>query len=205
MKASKLLALSGLMLPSLAFAHEPGHLDIYYIPSAEVEISIPDLGSADDDGDGFGAKVFAPLGQAQKFFIAGEYQSVSYDESDLDLDQMRVGAGLQSSLQTGALAVYGEYASLDLDDAEADGFGVHGRLSFPLVETVRLFGQLGYLMLEDDSDAELEGLEWSIGASVDFNRNFGGFVDYRQTSLEDDDDIEYDFSDLRLGVSIRFG
>lgn len=208
MNARYALALAGLTLPTIVLAQERAHLDVYYIPSAEVEVTVPDLGGGDDDGDGFGAKVLAPLPISVRTaaVLVGEYQSSSYDDTDLDLDQMRIGGGIQSMvLQGGLFTVYGEYANFDFDDAEADGFGIHGRLAFPIADSARLFGQIGYLTLEEDDAGDLDGFEWLIGGEIDFMPNLGAFVDLRQTKLEDDFDIEYEFTDIRIGVNIRFG
>ncbi len=205
MKAKKLLALAALLvLPSAAFANEQGHIDGYYIPSATIEI---DDGGPDIDGDGFGVKGMIPLGMTRSFFLTGEYQSNSYDDPDIDLDQLRLGGGWQTPLATGSLGVYGEYINIDLDGSEADGFGVHGRLSFPVAPMVNIYGQVGYVQVEDDDNAEFGGMEFLVGASVDFTPNIGAFIDFRQTNLDADDDsfaADMTLQDVRLGVRVLF-
>jgi opacity protein-like surface antigen len=205
MKAKKLLMLAALAaplaVPALAQANEQGHVDAYYIPSSNLDID----GVGDDDGDGFGVKGMVPLGS--NFFLNGEYQSVTLDDSDWDVDQLRLGGGWQTPLATGTFAVYGEYANIDLDGSEADGLGVHGRLVFPIAPSVNIYGQVGYLWLEDDDNYDIDGLEFLIGASVDFTPNIGAFLDFRQSNLSADTgfgDQDFTFQDVRVGVRVLF-
>ena len=205
MKAKKLLMLAALAaplaVPAIAQANEQGHVDAYYIPSSNLDID----GVGDDDGDGFGVKGMVPLGS--NFFLNGEYQSVTLDDSDWDIDQLRLGGGWQTPLATGTFAVYGEYANIDLDGSKADGLGVHGRLSFPIAPAVNIYGQVGYLWLEDDDNYDIDGLEFLIGASVDFTPNIGAFLDFRQSNLSADTgfgDQDFTFQDVRVGVRVLF-
>lgn len=205
MKATTpLLLLTALALPTAAFANEGGHVDAYYIPTTNLEFGVPGGGSADDNGDGFGVKGFVPFGRTQSFFLNGEYQSSSYDDFDVDVDQLRLGGGWQTPIATGTLGFYGEYAKLSIDDEDADGFGVHARMAFPVLPNAQIYGQVGYLSLEDDNNDTADGLEFLVGASYDFTRNIGAFIDYRHTDLEDDDDYKYKLGDVRVGVRILF-
>ncbi len=88
----------------------------------------------------------------------------------------------------------------DLDGSSADGFAVHGRAAGR-----NLYGQIGYVMLEDDFE-ETSGLEFLIGVTIGEGRGpLSGFIDYRRTMLEgDESNVEYEFSDLRLGVRMKF-
>lgn len=207
MKAKKLLMLAALAaplaVPAIAQANEQGHIDAYYIPSTTLDID----GIGDDDGDGFGVKGFVPLGPAQSFFLSGEYQASKYDDFDLDVDQLRLGGGWQTPLATGTFAAYGEYVNIDLDGSEADGLGIHGRLSFPIAPAVNIYGQLGYLWLEDDNKDDVNGVEFLIGASVDFTPNIGAFLDFRQSNLTNETnfgDQDFTFQDVRVGVRVLF-
>lgn len=203
MKATKkLLLLAALVLPTSAFANEGGHVDGYYIPSSKLDVDIGGGLSDDDDGDGFGVKGFVPFGRSQNFFLEGEYQQTSYDDFDVDLDQLRLGAGWQIPLSTGTLGIYGEYVDIKIDDVDvdADGFGVHGRLAFPVADGVQIYGQVGYLSLDDHGS--YDGLEFLVGASVDFSRNVGAFIDYRHTEL--DGDVDYELGDVRVGIRVLF-
>ncbi len=198
-----LLGVAALALPLSLLAqpraHVGGTVDVYFTPSANLEVTAPGFGRIlDDDGDGFGARIRAPISDVLK--VSGEYQSTSYDDTDIDLDQLR--AGLEIALGHSGVVI--EYVAAELDNDEIDGFGIHWRFSTALSETFDLFGQIGYLALEDDDSGEdLSGGELSIGAALRFAPQASGFVDYRLTALEDDADTEIDFSDFRIGV--RFG
>ena len=218
----KLLLLAALVLPASAFANEGGHVDGYYIPSSTLNIDYDDFDvDGSIDGDGFGVKGMVPFGQSQSFFLTGEYQSVSQDgnisgfDIDNDMDQLRLGGGWQVPLSTGTGAIYAEYVDIKQDqkiegdkiEGDADGFGVHARLAFPIANTVNVYGQVGYLALEGDQNTDVTGFEFLVGASVDFTRNLGAFIDYRHTELT----LDYDgpneddtLQDLRVGIRVLF-
>lgn len=212
MNAKKLFAAAAMLVPmaaapGLAQANEQGHIDAYYIPYSSLDFKIDGLGSTDGDGDGFGVKGMVPLGATRSFFLEGEYQSSKNDDFDFDIDQTRFGAGWQTPLSTGTFALYGEYADIEIDNGSADGLGVHGRLTLPIAPAVNLYGQIGYLWLEDEDNIDIDGVEFLIGASVDFNPNVGAFIDFRQDNLTSDDpagDVDFTFQDLRVGVRVLF-
>lgn len=133
--------------------------------------------------------------------FTGEYQSVGLD-SDLDIDQLRLGAGL---LTEAGVGLFAEYASIDFGGSDADGFAVHARLDGnPGGQALNLYGQIGYVWLNDDFE-DISGLEFSVGAAYKFAPQVSGFIDYRQTSIEgDDSDVEFEFSDVRTGVRYHF-
>lgn len=187
-----------------ALAVEPGHAHLYYIPSSTLDLKVPGLGQADDDGGGFGVNLFLPFGAAKNIVVTGEYQTTHYDEFDLDYDQIRAGLGWQGTAQTVSFGVFGEYVGTELEDAEVDGFGIQGRLSAPVSDQARLYGQVGYLALEDDYE-DFDGFEYLIGGSIDLTPNFGLFADFRTTSLEgSDSELEYEFQDFRIGGRFVF-
>lgn len=186
--------------PSLAFAAAPAYLDGYYTVDSKL-----DLGIADDSGDGYGLRVHAPIGDAA--FIAAEYQTANLDDSDIDIDQIRVGLGYmfgEPQLRFGGVA---EYIHLKLDaggvDVKPDGYGLHGRVEYAPLPAATLYGQLGYVHVSDHGT--VDGFEWQIGAAYNFTPMFGAFVDYRSSDLEDDDGADFKLSDVRLGVRWNFG
>lgn len=189
----------------VANAIEPAHGNLYYIPQANLDVTVPGFGSGDDDGDGFGGNLYLPLGATQNFVITGEYQTVEYDETEIELDQFRVGGGFQAPAGMLSWAVLGEYVNADFDDAEMDGLGVHARLTAPVADRARIYGQVGYLMLEDDYE-DIDGVEYLIGASFDFTPQVGAFVDLRTSDLEGEDSgVETEFQDFRVGMRVLFG
>lgn len=191
---TRIAASAVLLLSSNAALAAGPFLDLYYVPSAEIEVTFPGFGSGNDDGDGFGFKGMVP---ADTIAVTAEYQTVSYDDSGLDNDQLRLGIGLIGPTTSG---VFIEYIDSSLDDASADGFGLHGRLAGPM-----FYGQVGYVALEDDFET-ISGIEFVIGAAFGGERGgVGGFVDLRKSMLEgEDSDVEYEFTDLRVGIRFRF-
>lgn len=187
-----------LLGPLAAHAESRGNLDLYFIPSAKLDVEIPGFGSADDDGDGFGVRGSGAL--SDNAVLTGEYQSASYDDSDLDIDQLRLGVGLTAADSGSGLFV--EYVDVDFDGDEADGFGIHGRLASKASDVVSVYGQVGYLSVKDDFEKNT-GLEFSVGATFWINDTAGVFGDFRQSNLEgEDSEIELELTDLRVGIRI---
>ncbi|NKF21973.1 outer membrane protein [Solimonas marina] len=191
--------------PGIALAAQPGFVDGYYIADSKLKLDVPGYGSGHDSGDGFGARLMAPIGKLA--FVSAEYQSSNLDDSDIDIDQIRAGLGFMvgDQLRYGALAEYIHF-KLDAgggDSSTPDGYGLHGRLEYAPVPAATLYGQIGYVHLSDHGAAD--GVEWLVGAAYNFTPAFGAFVDYRSTDIEDNDNVDYTFEDLRLGLRWNFG
>ncbi len=198
--------LSALMLSAFAFQANAqqtsfGHVDAYYIPRADLELSDA-TGSAEDDGDGFGLK--GRFLVSEQLFIAAEYQAVEYDDSNIELDQVRVGLGLGLPINT-ALRFVGqvEYVDVEVDtpgfsSEGEDGFGVHGGLEAVLSPQFSLHGSVGFLSLGDT-----DGPEFLIGARFHVAPNFSLFADYRASRFSDSG-TDLDLDDLRIGAGFHF-
>lgn len=166
-------------------------VDVYYLSGGI------DAG-ADDDGDGYGIK--GKFAFADSWFVAAEYQTVNYDDFDVDLDQLRLGVGYKHKLNEQA-GLYGlaEYVDIDADGGFSEnGFGLHVGLNYNVTDAFGLNARLGYV------DIDLaDGVEYLVGASYSLNEMFGLFADYRVTDLSaDGGDLELD--DLRVGVRFKF-
>lgn len=198
-----------------------GFVDAYY-HSAGTDFGFGAFndGPEEWEGDGFGVRAMIPL--APYFLLTGEYQAANYDELkipgdgsfdiDVDEDQFRFGGGVQFPQPGGAqLGGYVEYVNLEWDfndegpNTELDGVGVHLRGEFPLTPLLGLYGQIGYLSLEGEAGAEVDGPEWLIGAELGFTPNLGMFVDYRGTALEDEFGDDFEFDSLRVGLRFVLG
>lgn len=181
-------------------------IDLYYVPSADIEY--PD---GDDDGDGFGGKAEFMVGRG--VFLTGEYQHNTYDEQDRDLDQFRLGAAFGPGAGNGE-GLYGrvQYVNYDLeplrgaggvilvDPKEQDGIAGHVGFALPLSPQFRLFGEVGYLSLDD-----FDGPEFVGGAILQVAPNLGLYGDYRATRLDNSDsDDSVDLDDVRVGVRFTF-
>lgn len=197
---SKLLVAT-CFLPVTALAQDlgalQGTLDAYYLPNANVEIRERNTQTnLDEKGDGYGAKAFLHLND----WLMGtaEYQSVSYDDlADADRDDLRAGAGVGTASGSGLFA---EFVSMEL----GDGFGAHARAAGLMGERLALYGQMGYVQVEDDE--RFGGFEFTVGGAYAILDMLGAFADYRLTNLEGSvSQRELKLRDLRVGVRYTFG
>lgn len=187
------LAACGLAAPALA---APGNnfVDGYAL------FSDIDLGPVDDDGIGAGLK--GGFQVADQVFLTGEFQTVEYDDFDVDFDQIRLGAGFGPGMGSTGEGLYGraEYVSFDLDNEDDDGIGGSVGFGLPLSPAFRLHGEAGYLLLDD-----ADGPELLVGGTYRLAQNFGVFADYRMSFLDPDGGGgDVDISDLRIGARFYF-
>lgn len=190
--------------PLAVSAHGSSYVDGYGV-LADTEAELVGVGRDDDEGDGGGIKAQLDLGGV---FLTGEYQSVDYDDTEIELDQLRLGIALGPGAGNGG-GFYGgaefvrfafDYPGIpESDEDDQDGFGGHIGYAIPLTDLVRLYGQAGYVKLDD-----IDGPEFLAGIAVELLPNLGLFADYRATDFEDDDDNELSFDDVRLGVRFTF-
>jgi opacity protein-like surface antigen len=177
------------------------HVDIYYIPKADLDISLSGVGSGKDDGDGFGMRGRALI--SDMLFLSGEYQTVEYDDSGLEIDQFRAGLGLAGAVHSDLFIIGSlEYARAKLKapglgSESDDGFGIHIGMLARLTQQFSVNAQVGYVSLDGD------GVEMLLGARFKPTEQFGIFVDYRMTKLSDSG-VDLDLDDLRVGVGFHF-
>lgn len=151
------LALATMGFQAHAQQSSLSHVDVFYIANADLEISESGL-SAKDDGDGFGFK--GRFQVADQFFIAAEYQAVEYDDSRLELDQLRAGLGWASAINPMLNFVgQAEYirAELDAPGAGSDnenGFGIHAGLEAALAPQFTVHGSIGFVSIGDGDGPE---------------------------------------------------
>ena len=141
---------------------------------------------------------------ADQVFLTGEFQTVEYDDTNVDLDQIRLGAGFGPGMSPNNQGLYGrvEYVNFEFDPGKDDD-GVAGAIGYglPLNPQFRVHGEVGYLYMDD-----ADGPELLIGATYRIAQNFGVFADYRISFLEFDGpgNGDVDVSDLRAGVRFTF-
>lgn len=185
------------MLAGPASAAETGAIAAYVS-----KVTVDDEVLGDDDGTGFGARGWFGFGGPFAHF---EYQAVTLDDSDLDVNELRIGGGMSGEMNR-QVHLFGKAEYIDLgSDLDLDGFGVHGGVKFIASPQFNLTGSVGYLTLSGDLD-DASGLEVDLTAAFKFNQQFGGFFGYRtwMGSL-DDAGTDLDVSSLRVGGVIYFG
>lgn len=203
------IAMCGFMLaaPLSAQAAKLDFLDAYYIPDSTLELE-SNLGSVEsEEGDGFGVKLAAMLGKS--IFLAGEYQSTDNERLggsavNATVDSARIGLGYNTSTPFYGLLEYINYevefdGGLGSDSQSESGFGAHIGANIDLFEFLTLEARAGYLDIGDS-----DGFEYLAGLGLNLDKNFGLFVDYRVTELENKDDVTSTFQDLRAGFRFRF-
>lgn len=196
MKHGTWLAAVAMLMPIAAQAQSAGAVDLYYVGNAGIEVNSAFV-AGENDGDGFGAKGIFKV--ADGVALSGEYQSVSYDDTDGELDQTRLGIGFVGESMSGIFIGFDQF---DFDGDEVDGFSVRARLAGDVAPGFQLYGDVGYGLLETD-DEDVDALEFTIGAVFSLNPQAGIFVDYRVTNLEGQDTgAEIDLDDLRVGLRL---
>lgn len=199
-----LIAGALLAAPVAAQAADMAHLDVYYIVDSTLEFDFNGAATVEsDDGDGFGVKLAAMLGES--VFVAGEYQSSDneFANARATVETARIGLGYKTSWPIYVLA---EYVSNELKidqtlfpvEGDEDGWAGHIGLKADLVEFLTLDARVGYLDV-----GESDGLEYLVGIGLNLDRNFGLFADYRVSELENDGG-ESSVEDIRAGLRFRF-
>jgi opacity protein-like surface antigen len=224
----KTLLAAALIAAPLTAAHAASNVDLYYVGISELETEGAPAGDFKfDEGDGYGAKVRFHLNDM--LFLSGEYQNVEFDEVEYDRGTPNIpldDLGLEREIETWRAGlgfqfvdtpfyVLGEYIGLESelstngseddeetlgDDFDENGFGAHLGAKGNVTEMLTLNAQIGYVDVGDTN-----GLEYLVGAGLNFTPNLGIFADYRYTSLDgDDSSIDLNLTDARVGVRLTF-
>lgn len=160
-----------------------------------------DAGPTDDDGNGFGLK--GEFQVADQLFLGGQFESIEYDDSDTDVDQIRFGAAYGPGAGSRNEGLYGrlEYLEIDIDGAsEQDGLGAHAGYAIPLAPAFRVYGEAGYLFLDD-----ADGPELLVGGTFQLQPNIAIFSDFRGAFLDvDNSNTDVDLTTFRVGARFLF-
>ena len=196
-KVALLLPLALCALP--AAAASDGFLDVYYVPSVQSKIG---SGSTSDNGHGFGAKFTQPV-FSPTFVITGQFQRDNLDGGHVD--QYRVGGGVQSSPDRARILAYGEYIRDQFSDGGGtlDGFGVHARVTWTIIDPVDLYGEAGYVRLTNNGST-FDGPEFTVGGVFNFTSQLGAFADYRITRTDTNGDEKARLYEARVGLRLNF-
>jgi len=195
MKKLYVLALAALLAAPTAFARNMPKGEIAgYLTSVSLDRGGP---FGDDSGTGFGVRGWAAINGP--WFVHGEYQTVSLDDFDADLESLRIGGGMVGQINPTmmwlAKAEYIDFGS----DADQAGFGVHGGVMFHANDMFGFGGTLGYLTTDDT-----DGIEVNVGGKVSFTKEFAGVVDLRNYMGSVDPNGDFDVFEIRVGVAYMF-
>ncbi|MES3040375.1 MAG: porin [Pseudomonadota bacterium] len=196
-----LLAAAIALVPMTAMAG--GSIDAFYIDN---EI---DDGANKEDGDGFGFRGQAELGNG--FSVTGLYQNsdVSGSGTTTDITETRVGVSYlcvmnkQFSLTTNV-----ETVQVDLTDSGLgvglDGYSAGIRADLAIVDNLSAYAKVAYTDLGDVAGDDVNGAEYEVGALFSINKNLGAFVEYRIVDLDIDPNDELQLDTLRVGGRYTF-
>ena len=145
----------------------------------------------DDDGNGFGIRGWGTL--QGPWMVHGEYQTVTLDDTDIDVDQFRFGGGYGMDMWLVKL----EYIDTG-SDLDQSGLGFHGGVRTQS-GALGFTGTVGYLSLDDASGPEL-----NAGVSFAFTPQFSGVVDFRTFLGSLDPDGDLTLTDIRIGGAYNF-
>lgn len=178
------------------------HVQLGYT-QGDFEITVPGLGSAEEDDDGF--TLDASFLVNDNVFIAAEITKLETEDSDVEIDEMRLGVGARTRIG-GNTDLFGvlQFGKVELTipgvgSADDDGFVITGGASINPSPQVNLFLKAGYVLF-DESD----GTDLSFGVSFDVAPSAALILKYRLLSLEDDFDIEYDQKGFIVGTQFQF-
>jgi hypothetical protein len=198
MKLTHLAAV--LLVASPMVVSAAGYVEGYYVNS-DLDVSLAGAGSGDDDGAGFGIRASHAL--HTNYFLVGEAESISYDDSDTDVRFLRLGAGANSDPKASVVGfIYGEVVNASIDTGEDDssetGYGAHFGAKFKPMTNVSLVARLGYVEVD-----EAGGMEGLISGTYSFTPNFGATVAYRALN-QSQEGGDLDLSDWRVGVRYTY-
>lgn len=195
MKRLYVMALAAMLSAPAAFAADmPTGSVAAYLTQTTLDFGGP---GGDDSGSGFGLRGWATV--AKPWFVHGEYQTVSLDDFNIDIESLRIGGGLVGEINPQMMWL-GKAEFIDFgSDADQAGFGVHGGVMFNPNATFGLSGTLGYITTDDT-----DGLELNVGAKVSFTREFAGVADIRNYMGSFDPSGDFDVFEFRVGVAFMF-
>lgn len=135
-------------------------------------------------------------------------------DGDLSYTEWRLGLGLPV-YRASSLTIYGlaEYVSTETKlsygitdpdsgdtapnelQAQQQGAAAHAGALFSPLAGWSLYGQVGYVHLED-----VDGVEYLVGTAVQLHRYGGVFAEYRNSDLENDGDGKVELTPWRAGI-----
>lgn len=178
------------------------YVDAFYVPTTALTQKVPGALGSTERGDGMGGRgmyrVFKWLA------VTGEYGWRRLEDIDDELTETSAGVGVTAQNGSGDIGgIFVEYDKLDADIVELDGYSVHARLMRQPTEWFSFYGDIGYLMLEDDAE-DHHGTEFTIGLGFGTS-TVKLFADWHFIDLEGKDSgMRTQLGDARVGARLSF-
>lgn len=189
-----LIAVAIALTPMAAMA--AGSLDVFYVNQ-----NLETNGAPDDDGDGFGFRGQAALGQGVS--LTALYQDADLDDANTSLRETRIGLSYDTKLQGINAGAGVETVNLDSNGLGISqrGYSVNAHASIRVIDNLSGYARVGYTDLN-----AIDGMEYEIGARLAINKQVGAFVEYRIADMDDNTGANTDpqLDTLRVGGSYNF-
>jgi len=189
-----LIAVAVALTPMAAMAG--GSLDVFYV-NQDLDIN----GGPNDDGDGFGFRGQAVLGQGVS--LTALYQDADLDTANTNLQETRIGLSYDTKLQ--GINVGAGLESVNLNSnglgISARGYSVNGHASIQLIDQLTGYASIGYTDVNS-----LDGIEYTVGARFAANKQVSVFAEYRYADMDDNTggNLDPELGTLRVGAGYAF-
>ena len=177
-------------------------IDLFYVGQSDLEQTTAAGASSTADASGFGISTQFRI--YSDFYLNGEYQGVNVKDSDQELNQLRLGVGYMlptdKSLKFYVNAQFMNVESgIPGNSSNNSGYVGHGGILYNATSMFKFFAEYGIVSL-----SQSDGAEFKVGTRAKLSDDFSIFVDYRDTTLDADDNSELNISDIRAGFGFIF-
>ena len=156
----------------------------------DVELSIDDLGSEDDNLDGFGGGAFIGFGAVNNQVYGGLEAEVGYDGADWSETAEGITVDLEAQLTYGLSARVGGVI--------ADKYLIYGRVGWVRTNFELSISDFG------SGDEYFDGIRFGGGVEAMLSNNLSARAEYTYTIYEDALDIDINQHLVRIGVAYYF-
>lgn len=189
-----------------ATAFDASYLQAGYIIDGSV--SQNGFNVANDDFGYEGWQIQARLGISKHLYLLGEYNNLQSDQAGHPSSSYyHVGIGLQKSLnEEKTIHLFGQatYESIDIDQADGDGFGLGGGLRWQLLDDFHLSAHIGYVQYRgaDALGPQLDGVRYGAQAVYQIVQPAAIFLSYQATKLNANGDSTFANFDIKHQVTM---
>ena len=200
-----LIATAIILAPMTAMAG--GSVDVFYVDN---EADVNALGINNDDGNGFGFRGLAELGNG--FSATGLYQNTDIDVTGatVDITETRVGLAYTRKMSDQCSVTANlETAQIDLTvsgnaQESVDGYSAGLRGDMHVIDNLSVYAKVAYTDLGSVGGDDVKGPEYEAGMLYSINKNLGAFVEYRVLDLKIDNNGDATLNTLRIGGRYTF-